>query len=56
MMLNACGFTYNPTLDAYTNRDGRTLRVDTILAHTELWVAQWITRTLPPWDAETAAG
>jgi hypothetical protein len=47
-MLEVCGFTYDPTLDAYTNGGGgRVLRVDTIQAHTELWVAQWITETLP---------
>jgi hypothetical protein len=50
-MLEVCGFTYDPTLDAYTNGGGgRVLRVDTIQAHTELWVAQWITETLlQPW-------
>jgi hypothetical protein len=52
-MLESCGFTYDPRRDAYTNgRGGRVLRVDTILVHTEVWVAQWITETLPAWDAE----
>jgi len=51
-MLEVCGFTYDPTLDAYTNGvGGRVLRVDTIQAHTELWVAQWITETLPALEA-----
>jgi hypothetical protein len=52
-MLEVCGFTYDPTLDAYTNGlGGRVIRVDTILAHSELWVAQWITETLPTLEAE----
>ena len=52
-MLEVCGFTYDPTLDAYTNGlGGRMLGVDTIQAHTELWVAQWITETLPTCDPE----
>ena len=56
-MLDVCGFTYNPTLDAYTNGiGGRLLRVDVILAHDELWVAQWITETLPSGEAEAARG
>jgi hypothetical protein len=46
-MLQACGFTYDAALDAYLNdREARVLAVDTIVAHTELWVAQWITQTL----------
>ena len=49
-MLEACGFTYDATHDAYMNRGGRVLRVETILVHTELWVAQWITQTLPASD------
>ncbi len=51
-MLEVCGFTYDPTRDAYTNGvGGRVLRVDTVMAHTELWVAQWITETLPTLEA-----
>jgi hypothetical protein len=54
-MLETCGYTYDRALDSYANRlNGRLLSVDTILAHTELWVAQWITETLSPSDAETA--
>ena len=52
-MLETCGFTYDPALDAYRNGT-RLLRVESILRHTELWVAQWITETLPTGDAETA--
>jgi hypothetical protein len=56
-MLEVCGFTYDPTLDAYTNDLGdRVIRVDTIQAHTELWVAQWITETLPALEAEESIG
>jgi hypothetical protein len=47
LMLEACGFTYDPALDAYASIAGRVLGVEAILAHTELWVAQWITETLP---------
>jgi hypothetical protein len=48
-MLQVCGFTYDPTRDAYANDiEGRSVSVDAILAHTQLWVAQWITQTLPP--------
>jgi hypothetical protein len=46
-MLEACGFTYDPALDAYASIAGRVLGVEAIIAHTELWVAQWITETLP---------
>jgi hypothetical protein len=47
-MLDACGFAYDPARDTFSNgAGGRELSVDTILAHTQLWVAQWITRTLP---------
>jgi hypothetical protein len=54
LMLEACGFTYDPARDTFSNGTaGRELSVDTILAHTQLWVAKWITRTLP--DAESAA-
>jgi hypothetical protein len=52
-MLVSCGYTYDRARDAYTN-GGRALPVDTILAHTELWLAQWITETLAPSDAEMA--
>jgi hypothetical protein len=52
-MLETCGFTYDSALDAYRNGK-RLLRVDSILRHSELWVAEWITETLPTWDVETA--
>ena len=48
LMLEACGFAYDPARDSFSNGTaGRELSVDTILAHTQLWVAKWITRTLP---------
>jgi hypothetical protein len=47
-MLEFSGFIYNAPRDAYTSAQGRALRVETILAHTQVWVAQWITETLPP--------
>ena len=54
-MLETCGYTYDPASDVYASGHfGRVLSVDTILAHTELWLAQWITETLSPCDAETA--
>jgi hypothetical protein len=55
-MLEACGFAYDATLDAYVNeREARVLPVDLILGRTELWVAQWITETLSAFETETAA-
>jgi hypothetical protein len=56
-MLEASGFTYRATHDAYVDgRGGRMLRVDDILAHTELWLARWIKETLRAVDAEAAGG
>jgi hypothetical protein len=47
-MLDVCGFTFDPARDAFYGTDGRVVSVDTILAHTRLWLALWITRTLSP--------
>jgi hypothetical protein len=54
-MLEVCGFTYDPMSDAFSNGGGRVLSVDTILAHTQLWVAQWITFSLPSGEDGTAS-
>jgi hypothetical protein len=53
-MLEFSGFIHNVPRDAYINAHGRALRVETILAHTQLWVAQWITETLTEAGTETA--
>jgi len=52
-MLEVCGFTYDPARDSFSSGDGRELSVDTIIAHTQLWVAKWITRTLPRAEDES---
>jgi hypothetical protein len=50
LMLDVCGFTFDSARDVFYGTDGRVVSVDTILAHTRLWLALWITRTLSPGD------
>jgi hypothetical protein len=46
LMLEVCGYTFDPSIDAYVGSGGRVLSVDAIVAHDQYWLAKWITRTL----------